>query len=224
MLSVIIPVYNEEKTLRAVLDKVLNVEIKKEIIVVDDSSTDSTPKILKSVNHPDVKYFIKHPNEGKAAAVRYGIAKAKGDFILIQDADLEYDPGDYPSLLKPLLEGKADAVYGNRFPLGKKNMFFKQWLANKFLTVLTNFLFSGRIADMETCYKVIPLNLLKGLELKEENFDIEAEITAKLLKRKVKIANVPIKYKGRSYSEGKKIGFRDALSAVGILVKYRFFE
>ncbi len=223
-LSVVIPVYNEEATIREILDKVLSVAINKEVIVVDDGSKDSTPVILEEINHPDLKVFLKGRNEGKGAAVRYGIEKSAGDYIIIQDADLEYDPDDYKKLMAPLINNEAEAVYGNRFPLGKKNMFFKQWGANKFLTFLTNVLFNGKISDMETCYKVITAELLKSLRLKENNFDIEAEISAKLLKRKIKIKNVPINYMGRSYHEGKKIGFKDSLSAVWILLKYRFFE
>ncbi|MFC2061470.1 glycosyltransferase family 2 protein [Elusimicrobiota bacterium] len=221
-LSVVIPVYNEEKTVKDILDKVLEVEINKELIVVDDGSSDSTPRILRSIDHPHIRIFIKEKNEGKASAVRYGIDKARGDYILIQDADLEYDPADYQGLVEPLIAGEADAVYGNRFPLGRKNMFFKQWAANKFLTVLTNVLFFGNIGDMETCYKIIPTQLLRSLQLEEEKFGIEAEVTAKLLKQKVRIKNVPIKYMGRSYQEGKKIGFKDAIAAVKILFKYRF--
>ncbi|MBN2406623.1 MAG: glycosyltransferase family 2 protein [Elusimicrobia bacterium] len=223
-LSVIIPVYNEENTVREILEKVLAVKIDKEVIVVDDGSTDSTAGILRGIAHPDLKVFIKDKNQGKASAVRCGIGMAGGDYILIQDADMEYDPGDYGKLMEPLIKGEAGAVYGDRFPMGAKNMFFKQWLANRVLTVLTNLLFASGIKDMETCYKVIPLGLVRSLNLEEERFDIEAEVSAKLLKRKIKIANVPIRYKGRSYKEGKKIGFGDALSAVRILLKYRFFR
>jgi len=222
-LSVIIPVYNEEKTVEEILNKVCSIDMDKEVIVVDDGSGDSTPDILRSINHPQLKIFIKLPNEGKAAATRYGIKKATGDYVIIQDADLEYDPHDYKKMVSPLNSGQAEVVYGNRFPLGRKNMFFKQWLANKCLTILTNILFFGNIGDMETCYKIIPLDIIRSLDLKEENFDIEAEISAKLLKKRIKIENVPIKYIGRSYSEGKKIGFKDSLTAVKVLFKYRFF-
>lgn len=224
MLSVIMPVYNEEKTIKEILDKVLSVSVEKEIIVIDDGSGDSTPEILMGIKHPDIKVIIRSKNEGKAAAVRYGIEKAAGEYIIIQDADLEYDPYDYKKLIAPLVNNEAGAVYGNRFPLGKKNMFFKQWVANKFLSLLTNLLFGGGVADIETCYKVVPAVLLRSLKLKENNFDIEAEISAKLLKRRIKIKNISINYTGRSYQEGKKIGFNDALSAIRILFKYRFFE
>lgn len=221
-LSVVIPVYNEEKTVKEVLDKVLSVQVNKEVIVVDDGSTDTTPDILRAIEHSDLKVYLREQNQGKGAAVRYGIGEATGDYLIIQDADLEYDPSDYGKLMKPLENNEADAVYGNRFPLGSKNMFFKQWLANRFLSVLTNILYGGKIADMETCYKILPSELLRSLELKENNFDIEAEISAKLLKRKLKITNVDINYKGRSYSEGKKINFKDLITAVGILFKYKF--
>ncbi len=221
MLSVIIPVYNEEKTIKDILDRVLAVSITKEVIVVDDGSSDSTPDILSGMKNPQLKVLIRPVNEGKGAAVRYGISKASGDYVIIQDADLEYSPENYPELVRPLSDNMADVVYGNRFPLGRKNMFFKQWAANKFLTVFTNLLYRGNIGDMETCYKVVPLEIIRSLDLKEENFDIEAEISAKILKRKLKIVNIPINYKGRSYSEGKKINFKDFLTAIKILVKYR---
>ncbi|MFC2091915.1 glycosyltransferase family 2 protein [Elusimicrobiota bacterium] len=221
MLSVVIPAYNEEKTIRVILNKVLDVDIEKEVIVINDGSTDSTRKIVEEYYSERVK-LINKENGGKASAVRSGIENAKGDYVIIQDADLEYDPENYPELIEPLLNGQAEAVYGDRFPLGRKNMFFKQIIANKFLTFLTNFLFKGSIRDMETCYKVIPLGLLRTLDLKEENFDIEAEISAKLLKRNVNIVNVPIRYKGRSYEEGKKIGIKDAFSAICVLLKYKY--
>ncbi len=224
MLSIIIPAYNEEKTIKRILERVFAVDINKEVLVINDCSKDSTLSILKSIKNPDLKIFSMPENKGKGAAVRYGIKKTIGDYIIIQDADLEYDPDDYKKLVVPLINGEADAVYGNRFPLGGKNMFFKQRLANKFLTFLTNLLFNGKISDMETCYKVIPAELLKSLKLKENNFDIEAEISAKLLKRKIKVKNVSINYIGRSYLEGKKICFKDFISAIRILLKYRFFE
>lgn len=224
MLSVVIPVYNEQETVKQIIKRILDVKIEKEIIVVDDGSSDKTPEILKSLDYSDLKVYLKDKNEGKASAVRCGIEKSKGDYIIIQDADMEYFPEDYKKLLRPLIRKECDAVYGNRFPLGRKNMFFKQWAANKLLTLLTNILFFGNISDMETCYKVISAPLLKSLDLKEENFDIEAEISAKLLKKRVKIRNIPIRYMGRSYEEGKKIGFKDLVSAVKVLFKYRFFE
>jgi glycosyltransferase involved in cell wall biosynthesis len=220
-LSVVIPVYNEERTIKVILDKIFSVDIEKEVIVVDDGSLDSTAGILKSMSHPELRIFLKSKNEGKGSAVRYGIKKARGKYIIIQDADVEYFPDDYKKLLQPLESGQARAVYGNRFPLGGKNMFFRQKLANMFLTFLTNILYGGGVRDMETCYKILPAWLFKSLNLKEDNFDIEAEITAKLIKRKIKILNVPIKYSGRFYDEGKKINFRDALRAVWILLKYR---
>ena len=221
-LSVVIPVYNEEKTIREVILRVSRAKLNKEIIIVDDGSSDATPSILKELESEEVSVYLLSENAGKAAAVRYGIDKAGGDLIIIQDADLEYDPDDYPALLAPIEKGEADAVYGNRFPLGGENMFLRQKLANKFLTVLTGILYGSDVGDMETCYKVIPSKILKSMELVEENFDIEAEVTAKLLKKGIRIASVPINYKGRGYSEGKKIKFRDALRAVKVLFKYRF--
>ncbi len=224
MLSIIIPAYNEEKTIKRILKRVFAVDINKEVLVINDCSKDSTLSILKSINNPDLKIFSMPENKGKGAAVRYGIKKTIGDYIIIQDADLEYDPYDYKKLMAPLINNEAEAVYGNRFPLGGKNMFLKQRAANKFLTIFTNILYGGGVADMETCYKVIPAELLKSLKLKENNFDIEAEITAKLLKKKKRVKNIPVNYMGRSYLEGKKICFKDFISAIRILLKYRFFE
>ncbi|MGM0441544.1 MAG: glycosyltransferase family 2 protein, partial [Elusimicrobiota bacterium] len=193
------------------------------IVVVDDASTDGTRDILKNLDGPGIKVILKDKNGGKASAVRRGIREASGEYIIIQDADLEYSPDDYPELLEPVDNNRADAVYGNRFPRGKKNFLLKSFMANKFLTALTNILYGSRVKDMETCYKLIPRRVAVSLNLQEENFNIEPEITAKLLTRGLNIENVPIHYQGRSYEEGKKIGFKDFLSAIWTLFKYRFF-
>lgn len=220
-LSIIVPVFNEESSIKMILEKITSTAVSKEVIVVDDGSSDNTQDILRTVNNPEIKIFIKEKNDGKGAAVRYGITQATGDYILIQDADLEYDPEDYKSLLSAAKNNANSAVYGNRFPKGAKNMFFKQWLANKFLTITTNFFFRSNVKDMETCYKLIPVSVIKNLSLCEENFDIEAEITAKLILMGISIINTPINYIGRSYDEGKKIGFSDFIRAIKILIKYR---
>ncbi len=222
-LSVVIPVYNEKNTVAEVIKKVSCVVVDKEIIAVDDGSTDGTRKILKTMSLPELKIILKDKNEGKASAVRRGIREARGKYIIIQDADTEYDPEDYPALLKAVENKAVDAVYGDRFPRGRKNFLFKSFMANKFLTLLTNILYGSRVKDMETCYKLIPRKVALSLELKEENFNIEPEITTKLLKKGLNIENVPIHYRGRSYEEGKKIGFMDFLSAIRVLFKYRFF-
>ncbi|MGM0568709.1 MAG: glycosyltransferase family 2 protein [Elusimicrobiota bacterium] len=223
-LSVVIPVYNEEATVRELLQRVLSLSTECEVIVVDDGSTDKTPEILKSFQDSRIKLCLKKNNEGKAAALRRGIKMASGKYILFQDADLEYDPADYDKLLQAAADSSTNTVvYGNRFPKGGKNMFFRQKAANKILTMLTNVLYNGSVGDMETCYKLVPARVLKYLDLREEGFGVEPEITLKLLKKGHKIINVPISYSGRSYSQGKKIGFKDALSALWILIKYRFF-
>jgi len=216
------PVYNEERTLLEIMKRVIKVDVDKEIIAVDDGSCDSSPDILRQLEGGDLRVYLRGENEGKASAVRYGIGKSRGEYILIQDADLEYDPRDYPRLIKKIEITRAGAVYGSRFEKGSKNMFFRQKAANRILTFLTNLLYSGKVGDMETCYKLIRADILREIPLREEGFDIEAELTAKLLRRKVKIENEPIRYSGRSYEEGKKIGFSDALRAVYILFKYRF--
>jgi len=221
LLSVIIPVYNEEKTIRSIVSRVLRSPVEKEIIIVDDGSSDSTPEILRELEGENIRVFHQKKNSGKGGAVRRGIGESRGDCIIIQDADLEYDPSDYPALLEPLAGGRADAVYGNRFPRGGKNMFFRQRAANRFLTILTLMLYGRNVGDMETCYKMIPAAIIKSLELKEDDFDFEAEVTAKLIRKKVRISSVPIKYRGRGYKEGKKIKFIDALRAVKVLFKYR---
>ncbi len=228
ILSIIIPVYNEENTISQLVEKVQKLKllgIKKQIIIIDDGSTDLTKDKLKKIKkrYKDVLIIIKEKNEGKGSAVRKGIEYVKGDFSIIQDADLEYDPEDYKILIKPILLGKADVVYGSRFLGIHRAFLFWHYVANKMLNFITNVLYDSILTDMETCYKIFKSEILKGLNLKSKGFEIEPEITAKILKRKYKIYEVPISYYGRSYDEGKKITVMDAFKAVFILLKYRLF-
>jgi len=220
ILSVIIPVYNEKDTIRNVLNRVLSLEIPLEVVVVDDGSTDGTRDILKSFSDKRLKVIFHETNKGKGGAVRTGIKEATGDILVIQDADLEYDPMELPKVIEPILKGEAEVVYGSRF-LGKGEFLKESYLANKFLTFVTNLLFGGKISDMETCYKAMKTEIMRGLNIKANRFDMEPEITGKLLKKGYKIKEVPIKYIGREKSEGKKIGWKDGLEALWTLLKVR---
>jgi dolichol-phosphate mannosyltransferase len=232
-LSIIIPVYNEEKTIKEIVSKVkkvkLPVDINREIIVVDDFSGDRSYKILKNI---DGICLIRHKkNLGKGAAIRSGVEKSIGDIIIIQDADLEYDPFDYPELIDPILSGKAKVVYGTRlknYPLrfsGRKHTpFVTHYLGNKFLSFATRFLYGSTITDMETCYKVFGKDVIKNVKIKSNRFEFEPEVTAKILKAGYKIYEVPIKVKPRGYDEGKKITWRDGFLAIWTLIKYRFTD
>ena len=226
-LSIVMPVYNEEDTVEEIVERVLAEEHQKQLIIVDDGSTDGTPEILRRLaeQHPGaIRLVIRTENRGKGAAVRTGLKRVTGDVVIIQDADLEYDPADYEVLLDPIEEGIADVVYGSRFLGVHRVLLFWHYLGNRFLTFLTNVLYNVNLTDMETCYKAIRTSLLKEITLRSNRFDIEPEITAKVLKRGARLYEVPIKYAGRTYGEGKKIGWRDGLQAIWTLLKYRFVD
>ena len=222
-ISIILPVFNEEKTIGHVIRKLLLLSVQKEIIVINDGSTDSTPNILKEFRGNNSLKILEHKkNRGKGAAIRTGIKEAQGEFLIIQDADLEYDPQEYPKLIAPIIDGKADAVYGSRF-LGEgphRVHLFWHYVGNRFLTILSNMFTNLNLTDMETCYKVFKTDIIKKIELKEKGFGIEPEITAKISKAKCRVYEVGISYFGRSYNEGKKINWKDGFKAIYCIIKY----
>jgi len=219
-LSIIIPVFNEAKTIEKVLAQVKNLLVNKEIIIVDDYSTDGTRGILKNIKEAKIIYHDK--NQGKGAAIRTGLKYTTGDIIIIQDADLEYNPAEYPALLKPILDGEAKVVYGSRFLNPTHSPRYRLfYLGNKFLSSLSSILYNQKITDMETCYKVFRREVIDNIEIESNRFDFEPEITAKIIKAGHKIKEVPISYNSRSFSEGKKIGWRDGVMAIYKLIKYR---
>jgi len=225
-LSIIIPCYNEEKTVKQLVDLVEQVDgIEKEIILLDDGSKDATPQILAQLGkeRAHLKVVLQPKNHGKGATVREGFKHTTGDYVIIQDADLEYDPQDYKKLLLELEKG-AQVVYGSRFAGDYKDMTSLHYFGNRFLTILTNLLYGTHLTDMETCYKLLPGEFVRSLRLKSDRFDFEPEITSKILKSGMKIVEVPISYKGRSWKEGKKITWRDGVHAVKTLFKFRFFD
>jgi glycosyltransferase involved in cell wall biosynthesis len=226
-LSVIIPCYNEITTISEILAQVVATELAYEIIIVDDGSKDGTRDLLPSLEaqYPSVKVILHEQNMGKGAAVSTGFRAAQGDVFIIQDADLEYDPRDYPMLLKPIQEGRAKVVYGSRFLGGpRKTMFFWNMVANKFLTLMTNILYNTILSDMETCYKMFRAEVVRDITIRSRRFDVEPEITAKVLKKGIRIYEVPISYNGREWDEGKKIRWYDAPIALWTLVRYRFTD
>ncbi len=225
LISVVIPVYNEATTLEEVVRRVQQVPIRQEIILVDDGSTDGSRKLLdRLAEDPQVRAFTHERNRGKGAALKTGFREARGDIVIIQDADLEYDPGDYKKLIRPFVEQRADVVYGSRFLVGDyaRVHLYYHYLGNRFLTLLSN-LFTGlNLTDMETCYKAFRRGVLDRIDIKSKRFTVEPELTAKIAKLKVRIFEVPISYSGRDYSEGKKITWKDGFAALFAIIKYRF--
>ncbi len=222
-LSIIIPVYNEVSTIADIINKVQRVKYDKEIIVVDDASTDGTKNVLQKLSQqPGIKIFYHETNCGKGTAIRTAIKNIDGDIAIIQDADLEYDPVDYPVLLKPILDGRADVVYGSRFQGGSHRvLFFWHYIGNKFLTLFSNMMTNLNLTDMETGYKAFKSNVIKNISLSSNRFGFEPEITAKVAhSNNYKIYEVPISYNGRDYSEGKKIGWKDGAAAIYFILKY----
>ena len=223
-LSVIIPVYNEIETIEEILKRVRSVPHDKEIIVIDDSSTDGTTEWLKERTGEDIKVFFHDENKGKGGALKTGFQQVTGDIVVIQDADLEYDPADYSRIIEPILDGRADVVYGSRFTGGPQRvLFFWHYVGNKFLTLLSNMFTNLNLSDMETCYKVFRAELLEKISVKSNRFGFEPEITAKFAKLKCRIYEVPISYSGRTYEEGKKITWRDGLAALFHIVRFGLF-
>jgi glycosyltransferase involved in cell wall biosynthesis len=224
LLSIIVPVFNERTTLAEIVRRMRAVELPmdREIIIVDDGSDDGTEKVLSAIEDSTVRVLHHQGNRGKGAAIRTGMGVVRGDLVLIQDADLEYDPEDWPKLLRPLLRGHALVVYGSRFTGERKNMLFWHWVGNRFLSLVTNVLYNTTISDMETCYKLFDRTVLDGITITSDRFDFEPEITAKVLRRGYRIYEVPISYNGREFDEGKKITWKDGVGALRTLVKYRF--
>ncbi len=224
-LSVVIPCYNELATIDEIVRRVREIPIDKEIIIVDDYSTDGTRERLAELGESDDIVVALHgENQGKGAALRTGFREARGDIVLIQDADLEYDPKEYPKLIQPILDGRADVVYGSRFAGGDSHrvLYFWHSIGNRFLTLVSNALTDLNLTDMETCYKVFRREVIQDIAIEENRFGFEPEITAKLAKRKVRIYEVGISYSGRTYEEGKKIGWRDGVHAIYAILKYNF--
>ncbi len=221
MVTVVIPVYNEENTILEVLARVQKLTMRKEVIVVDDCSTDGTRDLLETVRDmPELRVILKSKNEGKGAALRDGFAAAEGDIVIVQDADLEYDPAEIPAVIRPLLDGDADAAFGSRFLRGSQDRSLTHRLVNRLLTFASNTFTGLHLTDMETCYKAFRRNVLRDLPLKQNRFGFEPEVTAKLARRRYRVVESPIGYNARGYDEGKKIGLRDLFNALYCIVRY----
>ncbi|UCE05922.1 MAG: glycosyltransferase family 2 protein [bacterium] len=223
-LSIIIPVFNERETLSQILERIQKLPYRTEIIIVDDGSIDGTRDLFNKIKEPNIKILMHENNRGKGAAVRTAQPHVTGDFVIIQDADLEYQPEEYPELLAPLLSGQADVVYGSRFIGPHRAYYFWNFLANKFLNLLSNLLYNTILSDMECGYKVFRADIFKNIKIRSNRFDLEPELTAKVFKQNLKVVEVPITYFGRSYAEGKKITWKDFFPAMWTLIKYRFVD
>jgi glycosyltransferase involved in cell wall biosynthesis len=225
LLSVVMPAYNERETIETIIERVKAVPLRTELIVVDDGSTDGTRDILRALRtRLDFKLVLQEKNSGKGAALRRGFQEVTGDLVVIQDADLEYSPEEFPDLIELISQGRADVVYGSRF-LGRRRVFlFTHYVGNRLLTLITNILYNTILTDMETCYKVMRTEVLRSFTLHSNGFGIEPEMTAKIFKRGYRVYEVPITYDGRGYDEGKKITWRDGVVALWVLIKYRFTE
>jgi glycosyltransferase involved in cell wall biosynthesis len=226
LLSIIMPVFNEEATIGESINSVLVAPYAKEFIIVDDGSTDSTRKFLQNIDHPEIKILAHERNLGKGAAVQTGLERASGDIILIQDADLEYDPSEYPNLLQPIISGKADVVLGSRFAGhgAHRVLYFWHYIGNRFLTQLSNLLTNLNLTDMEAGYKVFTRKALEGIQITQRGFGFEPEIVAKIAKKRMRIYEVPTSYYGRTYEEGKKIKWWDGLWALWCIIRYNLFR
>jgi glycosyltransferase involved in cell wall biosynthesis len=225
LLSVVMPVYNEQATIEEIIRRVLAVPVRTELIIVDDGSTDGTRAILQRLSGElPIKVILQPANGGKGAALQRGFEEVTGDLVVIQDADLEYSPEEFPALIELICQGRADVVYGSRF-LGRHRVFmFTHYAGNRLLTLITNVLYNTMLTDMETCYKVMRIEVLRSMTLDSNGFGIEPELTAKIFKRHYRVYEVPITYDGRGYEEGKKITWRDGVVALWVLLKYRFTE
>ena len=225
-LSILMPVYNEDATIRESLQVVLSVPFNKEVIVVDDGSIDQTADILRSLNHPDLKVFFRGINQGKGSALRTAFAHATGDILLIQDADLEYDPSDYAALINPIVQGKADVVFGTRFSAHGEHrlLYFWHYIGNRILTLLSNLFTNLNQTDMECGFKVFTKEALEGVTINEPRFGFEPEIVAKMARKRLRIYEVPVSYFGRTYEQGKKIGWKDGVWAAWCIVRYNLWH
>jgi glycosyltransferase involved in cell wall biosynthesis len=227
-LSIVIPVYNEKDTLAEIVSRVQATPYDKELVIVDDASTDGSRDILKRLvqENDNIRAFFHDGNQGKGAALRTGFSQVTGDVVLIQDADLEYNPIDYPELLKPIERGVADVVYGSRLIGGAPHrvLFFWHYVGNKMVTTLSNMFTNLNLTDMETCYKVFKAEVIKNVKIKSDRFGVEPELTAKIARQRCRIYEVPISYDGRDYSEGKKITWRDGIAAVYYIIRFRFWD